>query len=342
MLSEEQARAILDLRLQRLTALGRDEIADELNTIGAEIRDYLEILSSRARIQQIVKDELIAVRDEFGTPRRTELAEGGPDMDDEDLIAREDMVVTFSHRAISSGAACDLPGAAARRQGPVGHGDEGGGFRHPPVRGQHAYADPVLLLARHRLQGEGLAAADRHAAVARQVPASTCCRLQEDERITTIMPLPEDEDSWGELDVMFATKRHGPAQQAVRLRPGQPQRQDRDEAGGRWCRNPQCGDCSEDDDVLLTTSLGQCIRFPVTDIRVFAGRNSVGVRGISLGKRGQRHLHVDPAAQRSHTRGTHRLSEAGLGLPLLALWKTLKPVWKRAAALNKRRCRHVE
>jgi DNA gyrase/topoisomerase IV subunit A len=172
MLSEEQARAILDLRLQRLTALGRDEIADELNKIGAEIRDYLEILSSRARIQQIVKDELIAVRDEFGTPRRTELAEGGPDMDDEDLIAREDMVVTFSHAGLHQArAARHLPGAAPWRQGPVGHGDEGRGFRHPPVRRQHAYADPVLLIARHRLQGEGLAPADRHAAVTRQVPA---------------------------------------------------------------------------------------------------------------------------------------------------------------------------
>jgi DNA gyrase subunit A len=96
-LSEEQARAILDLRLQRLTALGRDEIADELNKIGLEISDYLDILSSRARIQAIVKDELAAVRDEFGTPRRTELAEGGPDMDDEDLIQREDMVVTVTH-----------------------------------------------------------------------------------------------------------------------------------------------------------------------------------------------------------------------------------------------------
>ena len=96
-LSEEQARAILDLRLQRLTALGRDEIADELNKIGVEITDYLDILGSRARIQQIVKDELMAVKDEFGTPRRTVLADGGPDMDDEDLIAREDMVVTVSH-----------------------------------------------------------------------------------------------------------------------------------------------------------------------------------------------------------------------------------------------------
>src|SRR5690606_9610574 len=96
-LSEEQARAILELRLQRLTALGRDEIADELNSIGVEISDYLDILSSRARIQQIVKDELGAVRDECGTPRRTELVDGGADMDDEDLIQREDMVVTVTH-----------------------------------------------------------------------------------------------------------------------------------------------------------------------------------------------------------------------------------------------------
>ncbi|MEM9574740.1 MAG: DNA gyrase subunit A, partial [Pseudomonadota bacterium] len=96
-LSEEQARAILALTLSRLTALGRDEIAEELNTIGAEIKEYLEILASRQRIQDIVKTELVAVKDEFGTPRRTELAEGGPDMDDEDLIAREEMVVTFSH-----------------------------------------------------------------------------------------------------------------------------------------------------------------------------------------------------------------------------------------------------
>ena len=95
-LSEEQARAILELRSRRLTALGRDEIADELNKIGEEIKDYLDILSSRARIQQIVKDELAAVRDEFGTPRRTEIADGGADMEDEDLIQREDMVVTVT------------------------------------------------------------------------------------------------------------------------------------------------------------------------------------------------------------------------------------------------------
>ncbi|MCT6920368.1 MAG: hypothetical protein M3Z49_14250, partial [Bifidobacteriales bacterium] len=96
-LSEEQARAILDLRLQRLTALGRDEIADELNKIGAEITDYLDILGSRLRVLTIVKDELMAVRNEFATPRLTSFGSGGAEMDDEDLIAREEMVVTVSH-----------------------------------------------------------------------------------------------------------------------------------------------------------------------------------------------------------------------------------------------------
>ena len=168
-LSEEQARAILELRLQRLTALGRDEIADELNKIAAEIRDYLDILSSRARIQTIVKDELAAIRDEFATPRRTEIVDGGADIEDEDLIQREDMVVTVTHAGyIKRVPLSSYRAQRARRQGPLRHGDEGRGFRHPAVRRQHPHAGAVLLLARHGLQDEGLAAAARHAAGARQ------------------------------------------------------------------------------------------------------------------------------------------------------------------------------
>ena len=168
-LSEEQARAILALQLSRLTALGRDEIADELNTIGEEIKDYLDILASRARIQQIVKDELLAVRDEFGTPRRTEITDGGADMDDEDLIQREDMVVTVTHAGYIKRVPLSIYRAQApRRQGPLRHVHQGRGFRYAPVCRQHAYAGAVLLLARHRLQGKGLAPADRHAAIARQ------------------------------------------------------------------------------------------------------------------------------------------------------------------------------
>jgi len=284
MLSEEQARAILDLRLQRLTALGRDEIADELNSIGAEIRDYLEILSSRARIQQIVKDELNAVRDEFGTPRRTELAEGGPDMDDEDLIAREDMVVTFSHQ----GYIKRVPLQTYRAQRRGGKGRSGMATKEEDfvtrlfVANTHA---PILFFS-----SRGIVYKEKVWRLPIGTPQSrgkflrNMLPLQEDERITTIMPLPEDEDSWGELDVMFATTngtvRRNKLSDFVQVNRNGKIAMKLEEDGAEILN---VATCSESDDVLLTTSLGQCIRFPVTDIRVFAGRNSVGVRGISLG-----------------------------------------------------------
>ncbi len=283
-LSEEQARAILELRLQRLTALGRDEIADELNTIAAEIKEYLDILSSRARIQQIVKDELAAVRDEFGTPRRTELGEGGPDMEDEDLIAREDMVVTVSH----SGYIKRVPLSQYRAQRRGGKGRSGMSTKdedfvtrlfvastHTPIlffssRGI-VYKEKVWRLPVGSPQSRGKA-------LINMLP------LQQGERITTIMPLPEDEDSWGELDVMFATTRgtvrRNKLSDFVQVNRNGKIAMKLDDEGDEILGVETC---SENDDILLTTALGQCIRFTVTDVRVFAGRNSVGVRGISLG-----------------------------------------------------------
>ncbi len=281
-LSEEQARAILELRLSRLTALGRDEIGDELNTIGDEIKDYLEILSSRVRIQTIVKDELIAVRDEFGTPRRTEIAEGGPDMDDEDLIAREDMVVTVSH----AGYIKRVPLTTYRAQRRGGKGRSGMSTRdedfvtrlfvantHTPVlffssRGI-VYKEKVWRLPIGTPQSRGKA-------LINMLP------LEQGERITTIMPLPEDETTWENLDVMFATTR-GTVRRNKLSDFVQVNR------NGKIAMKLDEGDeilsvetCTEFDDVLLTTALGQAIRFRVDDVRVFAGRNSIGVRGINL------------------------------------------------------------
>ena len=284
MLSEEQARAILDLRLQRLTALGRDEIADELNKIGAEIRDYLEILSSRARIQQIVKDELIAVRDEFGTPRRTELAEGGPDMDDEDLIAREDMVVTFSHQ----GYIKRVPLQTYRAQRRGGKGRSGMATKEEDFVTRLFVANthtPILFFS-----SRGIVYKEKVWRLPIGTPQSrgkflrNMLPLQDEERITTIMPLPEDEDSWGELDVMFATTngtvRRNKLSDFVQVNRNGKIAMKLEDDGSEILN---VATCSENDDVVLTTAIGQCIRFPVTDIRVFAGRNSVGVRGISLG-----------------------------------------------------------
>ena len=168
-LTAEQTKAILDLRLQRLTALGRDEIKDELDKLAKEISDYLDILRSRARIQAIVKDELLAVKDEFATPRRTVIAEQEGEVEDEDLIQREDMVVTVSHL----GYVKRVPLSTYRMQRRGGKGRSGmqtrdEDFVSAAVRRLDAHAGAVLLLARPRLQGKGLAAADCGAAGARQ------------------------------------------------------------------------------------------------------------------------------------------------------------------------------
>ncbi len=282
-LSEEQARAILDLRLQRLTGLERDKIAEELNSIGVEITDYLEILASRLRIMGIVKDELVAIRDEFGTPRRTELTDGGADMDDEDLIAREDMVVTVSH----AGYIKRVPLATYRSQRRGGKGRSGVTMKdedsvtrlfvantHTPVlffssRGI-VYKEKVWRLPIGTPQSRGKA-------LINMLP------LEQGERITTIMPLPEDEASWANLDVMFATTRgtvrRNKLSDFIQVNRNGKIAMKLEEEGDEIL---SVDTCDEFDDVLLTAAGGQCIRFPVTDVRVFAGRNSIGVRGITL------------------------------------------------------------
>ena len=168
-LSEEQARAILDLRLQRLTALGIDEITDELQKLAKEISEYLDILRSRLRVMNIIKGELAQIKADFATPRRTEIIENDGEVDDEDLIAREDMVVTVSPRGLcEAGAAFGLPGAAARRQGPGRRANARRGFCHQAFRCQYPYADIVLLVAGHGLPHEGVAPAGGQSAGAGQ------------------------------------------------------------------------------------------------------------------------------------------------------------------------------
>ncbi|WP_306143965.1 DNA gyrase subunit A [Roseibium sp. MMSF_3412] len=281
-LSEEQARAILDLRLQRLTALGRDEIDEELKKIGAEISEYLDILRSRARIQEIVRNEMLEIKEEFATPRRTEIIEGGADFDDEDLIQREDMVVTVSH----GGYIKRVPLATYRAQRRGGKGRSGMATKDEDFVTRLFVANthtPVLFFSSRgicykmkvwRLPLGG--PTSRGKALVNMLP------LEQGEQITSILPLPEDEDSWANLDVMFATVRgtvrRNKLSDFVNIN-----------RNGKIAMKLEDGDgivgvdtCSEHDDVMLTTNSGQCIRFPVTDVRVFAGRNSVGVRGIRL------------------------------------------------------------
>ncbi|CBI76338.1 DNA gyrase subunit A [Bartonella clarridgeiae 73] len=282
-LSEEQARAILELRLQRLTALGRDEIADELNKIGVDITDYLHILASRLRIMGIVKDELSTLREEFAAPRRTIFGFGNIEMDNEDLIVPEDMVVTVSH----SGYIKRVPLNTYRAQRRGGKGRSGMSTKdedfvtrlfvsntHTPVlffssRGI-VYKEKVWRLPIGTPQSRGRA-------LVNMLP------LQEGERITTIMPLPEDEASWSKLDVMFATTRgtvrRNKLSDFVQVNRNGKIAMKLDEEGDAIL---SVETCTERDDVVLTTANGQCIRFPVIDVRVFAGRNSVGVRGINM------------------------------------------------------------
>src|ERR1700723_2221987 len=317
-LSLEQAKAILDLRLQRLTALGREEISEELDKLAAEISDYLDILSSRARVQTIVKTELAQGKSEFATPRKTVIMEHEGEVEDEDLIQREDMVVTVSH----AGYVKRVPLSAYRAQRRGGKGRAGMQTRdedfvsrlfvastHTPVlffssRGQ-VYKEKVWRLPVAAPNGRGKALIN-------------ILPLEQGERITTIMPLPEDEASWANLDVMFATTggtvRRNKLSDFVDVRRSGiiAMKLDDDEA----IVDVQI--CTERDDVLLTAAGGQCIRFPVTDVRVFTGRTSMGVRGIALAKNDKlisltilRHMDADAEERAAYLRRANAVRRGG-------------------------------
>lgn len=281
-LSAEQAQAILDLRLQRLTALGRDEIKEELDKLAAEIADYLDILRSRARIQTIIKDDLAALKAQFATPRRTEISEAAGDMDDEDLIQREDMVVTVSHL----GYVKRVPLSTYRAQRRGGKGRGGMQVRDEDFVARLFVASthtPVLFFSSAgKVYKEKVWRLPLAAPQARGKAFINILPLDNGETITSIMPLPEDEKTWGELDVMFATTkgtvRRNKLSDFVEVR-----------RSGIIAMKLADGEgivgvqiCTEKDDVLLTSSGGQCIRFAVPEVRVFTGRTSMGVRGIAL------------------------------------------------------------
>jgi DNA gyrase subunit A len=281
-LSAEQAKAILDLRLQRLTALGRDEIKAELDKLAGEIADYLDILRSRARIQTIIKDELNAIKTEFATPRRTVIIDQEGEVEDEDLIQREDMVVTVSH----AGYVKRVPLSTYRAQKRGGKGRAGMQTREEDfvtrlfVASTHT---PVLFFSsRGQVYKEKVWRLPQAAPQARGKALINILPLEQGENITTIMPLPEDEQTWDKLDVMFATTRgtvrRNKLSDFADVRRSGIIAMKLDEGDG--IVDVQI--CTENDDVLLTSAGGQCIRFAVNDVRVFQGRTSMGVRGIAL------------------------------------------------------------
>ena len=282
-LSEAQARAILELRLQRLTGLERGKIADELEELAAHIGDYLEILGSRERLIGIMRAELLDMKERFATPRRTELVDAAIDQEDEDLIQREDMVVTVSH----GGYIKRVPLSTYRAQRRGGKGRAGMSTRDEDFVAKVIVCNthtPVLFLSSRGMAYKmkvyrlpmGLPQA-RGKALINILP------LQPGETITTAMPLPEDEAAWSEMYVMFATSRGGVRRNRLSdfthvMANGKIAMKLEDEGG----RLVSVRACAEDDDILLITARGKCIRFPVADVRVFSGRTSTGVRGIRL------------------------------------------------------------
>jgi DNA gyrase subunit A len=281
-LSETQAKAILDLRLHRLTGLERDKIHQELTEIGTQIVEFLAILASREKLYQILRDELLEMRQEFATPRRTVIEDAEFEADIEDLIAREDMVVTVTN----TGYIKRVPLSEYRTQRRGGKGRSGMSMRDEDFVTQVFVASthtPIIFFSSvgiaYKLKVYRLPLGNPQA---RGKAMVNLLPLQQEETITTVMPLPEDEESWSTLDVMFATAsgyvRRNLLSDFTDIR-----------ANGKIAMKLDEGDrliavqvCSDQQDVLLAARNGKCIRFPVTDVRVFAGRTSTGVRGIKL------------------------------------------------------------
>ena len=283
-MSEIQVRAILDLRLHRLTGLERDKIGNDLRSLTDQIAAYLEILGSKDKLIDVVREELLDAREKFATPRRSELVEAEFETDIEDLIQREDMVVTVTH----GGYAKRVPLDTYRAQRRGGKGRAATNLKDEDFVSDLFVASthtPILFFTSkgivHKLKVWQLPLAtpqSRGKALVNLLP------LEKDETVSVYLRLPEEEDIWDRLDIMFATS-HGTVRRNKLT--------DFKNIRSNGLIAMKLGDdeqlvsvkiCAEDEDVMLATRLGKAIRFPVTDIRVFAGRTSTGVRGVKLAK----------------------------------------------------------
>ena len=283
-LTDEQARAILALTLSRLTGLGRDEIFGEARSLAAAIAEYLAILSSRDRIIAIVREELTEVRGLYAEPRRSVIVDGEADIEDEDLIPREDMVVTVTH----SGYVKRTPLSAYRTQHRGGKGRSGMTMKdEDAITGIYAASthQPMLFFS---------SAGKAYKLKVWRLPLGTpqskgkafinLLPLDKSETVTNILTLPEDEAAWDRLDIIFATRsgdvRRNKLSDFVNVN-----------RAGKIAMKLEDGDaivgvalCTEDQDVLLSTASGRSIRFAADEVRVFKGRDSTGVRGVRLGE----------------------------------------------------------
>lgn len=284
-LSDTQVRAILDLRLHRLTALGRDEIGDELKELADSIAELLEILGNRAKLYAVLRGELVLIRDTYATPRKTEIAAAADGIDDEDLIEREDMVVTVTVQGYIKRTPLD----AFRAQARGGKGRAGMATKDEDaitelfVTSTHT---PVLFFSTlGRVYRMKVWKLPEGGPATRGRPMVNLLPLAAGETISTVLPLPEDEEEWGKLHVMFATCKGNVRRNSMDAFTNVP-------SNGKIAMKFEGEDeddrligvalLNEGDDVLLATRLGKAIRFPGEDVREFQSRASTGVRGMRL------------------------------------------------------------
>ena len=284
-LSETQARAILELRLQRLTQIGVKEVTDELQELAAKIKDYLAILASRERIMEIISNELTEVRELFAVPRRTEITDWSGDMDDEDLIEKEDMVVTIT----ASGWAKRTPLADYRAQKRGGKGLSGMATKDEDVITTLFVANTHTQLLffttdgmAYKLKTWRLPSGGR---TSKGKPIVNILPIPTGVGIAAIMPVDREEKDWDDLQIIFATSKGSVRRNRLSdftnvKSNGKIAMKFEGEDEGTKLINARI--CDENDDVMLVTSSGRAIRFPVTDVRVFNSRSSTGVRGIKL------------------------------------------------------------
>lgn len=284
-LSDTQVRAILDLRLHRLTALGRDEIGDELKELADSIAELLEILGNRAKLYEVLRGELVLIRDTYATPRKTEIAAAADGIDDEDLIEREDMVVTVTVQGYIKRTPLD----AFRAQARGGKGRAGMATKDEDaitelfVTSTHT---PVLFFSTlGRVYRMKVWKLPEGGPATRGRPMINLLPLAGGETISTVLPLPEDEAEWANLHVMFATAKGNVRRNSMDLFTNVP-------SNGKIAMKFEGEDeddrligvalLNEGDDVLLATRAGKAIRFPGEDVRAFQSRASTGVRGMRL------------------------------------------------------------
>ena len=284
-LTEAQAKAILDLRLHRLTGLSQNELADDIKQTSAEITELLSVLLDRVKLLGIMKDELLEVREKFATPRMTEIVPSELETDMEDLIAREDMAITITNTGYIKRVALDV----YRAQNRGGKGRQGMNTK------DEDFVTKVLVANTHTplifFSNKGIAYQMKVYRIPVGTPQSlgkalvNLLPLKQGETISTIMPLPEDEAEWGKLFAMFATSkgtvRRNRLSDFVGIqRNGKIAMKFEEEGDSLVSVAP----CSEDQDVLLALKGGRSVRFPVPEVRVFQSRSSEGIRGIKVDK----------------------------------------------------------